>query len=272
MGFSHLLHFACLRQVEQGSAVSFPGFCPHESRLLWCVSNTARKCKKPQGETAAVPNPTVQPVWRALAHWSPTERTSVGSLSHRSFPSPDSKQVILGDHNIQVFEHTEHLMRIETIVWHPSYDYQTLDHNIMLIKLAHPVQTDAYVQPVALLTACPAASTSCVVSGWGNILSDVFSPYNLQCINIPILSNAQCEGFYPRMITSTMLCAGYLEGGKDACQVRANDHDSDGPLVCNGELQGIVSWGIGCAQKDQPGVYTKVCSLLPWIESTMAAN
>uniref|UniRef100_A0A8C4WMT7 Peptidase S1 domain-containing protein n=1 Tax=Gopherus evgoodei TaxID=1825980 RepID=A0A8C4WMT7_9SAUR len=315
MGFSHLLHFACLRQVEQGSAVSFPGFCPHESRLLWCVSNTARKCKKPQGETAAVPNPTVQPVWRALAHWSPTERTSVWiplqewahgpikatllllaaapqgvdrmvggyECSPHSQPwqvvsaahcwyYPDSKQVILGDHNIQVFEHTEHLMRIETIVWHPSYDYQTLDHNIMLIKLAHPVQTDAYVQPVALLTACPAASTSCVVSGWGNILSDGSDPYNLQCINIPILSNAQCEGFYPRMITSTMLCAGYLEGGKDACQVRANDHDSDGPLVCNGELQGIVSWGIGCAQKDQPGVYTKVCSLLPWIESTMAAN
>uniref|UniRef100_A0A674J0L3 Peptidase S1 domain-containing protein n=1 Tax=Terrapene triunguis TaxID=2587831 RepID=A0A674J0L3_9SAUR len=148
-----------------------------------------------------------------------------------------------------------------------DYDYQTLDHDIMLIKLAHPVRTDAYVQPVSLPTACPAAGTSCVVSGWGNILSDVFSPYNLQCVNIPILSNAACEGSYPGMITSTMLCAGYLEGGKDACQ-----GDSGGPLVCNGELQGIVSWGVGCAQKDQPGVYTKVCSLLPWIKSTMAAN
>uniref|UniRef100_A0A8C3T4G6 Peptidase S1 domain-containing protein n=1 Tax=Chelydra serpentina TaxID=8475 RepID=A0A8C3T4G6_CHESE len=107
---------------------------------------------------------------------------------------------------------------------HCCYDYQTLDHDIMLIKLAHPIQPDAYVQPVPLPTACPAAGTSCVVSGWGNILSDVFSPYNLQCVNIPILSNAECEGSYPGMITSTMLCAGYLEGGKDACQVRANGH------------------------------------------------
>uniref|UniRef100_A0A8C3HJE5 trypsin n=1 Tax=Chrysemys picta bellii TaxID=8478 RepID=A0A8C3HJE5_CHRPI len=206
--------------------------------------------------------------WVVSAAHCCTRWVGAGALSHRSFPSPDSMQVILGDHNIQVFEHTEHLMRIETIVWHPSYDYQTLDHDIMLIKLAHPVRTDAYVQPVSLPTACPAAGTSCVVSGWGNILSDgVFSPYNLQCVNIPILSNAECEGSYPGMITSTMLCAGYLEGGKDACQ-----GDSGGPLVCNGELQGIVSWGVGCAQKDQPGVYTKVCSLLPWIKSTMAAN
>uniref|UniRef100_A0A8C0J9I4 Peptidase S1 domain-containing protein n=1 Tax=Chelonoidis abingdonii TaxID=106734 RepID=A0A8C0J9I4_CHEAB len=111
--------------------------------------------------------------------------------------------------------------------WYYPDSMQTLDHDIMLIKLAHPVQPDAYVQPVPLPIACPAASTSCVVSGWGNILSDVFSPYNLQCINIPILSNAECEGSYPRMITSTMLCAGYLDGGKDACQVRANEH---GPI------------------------------------------
>uniref|UniRef100_A0A8C8SWT0 Peptidase S1 domain-containing protein n=1 Tax=Pelusios castaneus TaxID=367368 RepID=A0A8C8SWT0_9SAUR len=89
---------------------------------------------------------------------------------------PNSMQVILGDHNIQVFEHTEQLMRIETIVWHPSYDYQTLDHDIMLIKLAHPLQTDAYVQPVSLPTACPAAGTSCVVSGWGNILTHLNAP------------------------------------------------------------------------------------------------
>lgn len=49
--------------------------------------------------------------------------------------------------------------------------------------------------------------------------------------------------------------------------------DSGGPLVCmvnkHMTLVGIISWGIGCGQKDVPGVYTKVTNYLDWIQDNM---
>ncbi|XP_043973028.1 transmembrane protease serine 9-like [Gambusia affinis] len=180
--------------------------------------------------------------------------------------NPYSQIVILGENHIWMHEGTEQFMAVDAIYWHESYDYQTFDYDIMLMKLAHPVAINEFVKPVALPKACPTPGDMCMVSGWGNIYTDqVFNPFYLQCVEVPILSNKECENSYPGMITERMVCAGYLEGGKDACQ-----GDSGGPLVCNGELQGIVSWGQGCAQPNYPGVYTKICALMPWINEILS--
>lgn len=45
-------------------------------------------------------------------------------------------------------------------------------------------------------------------------------PNRLQCLNVPIVSDEDCEKAYPGMITRRMVCAGYMDGGRDACNVR----------------------------------------------------
>ncbi|GAB1290731.1 Pancreatic trypsin [Apodemus speciosus] len=158
-------------------------------------------------------------------------------------------QVRLGEHNINVVEGNEQFVDAAKIIKHPSFNSRTLNNDIMLIKL---------------FPLC----TQCLISGWGNTLSfGVNNPDLLQCLNAPVLPQADCEASYPGQITNNMICVGFLEGGKDSCQ-----GDSGGPVVCNGQLQGIVSWGYGCALKDSPGVYTKVCNYVDWIQNTIAAN
>ena len=65
----------------------------------------------------------------------------------------------------------------------------------------------------------------------------------------------------------------YEEGGVDTCQ-----GDSGGPLVCHSStggqyyLQGLTSFGIGCADPQNPGVYTRVSDLVTWTESIYLAS
>ncbi|KAM9309047.1 trypsin-2-like [Pholidichthys leucotaenia] len=174
-------------------------------------------------------------------------------------------EVRLGEHHIMYSEGTEQFISSSHVISHPDFDYWNLSNDIMLIKLSQPATLNSYVKPVALPSSCAPAGTMCRVSGWGNTMSSTDDPDKLRCLDIPILSDSDCNNSYPGMIDNSMFCAGYLEGGKDSCQ-----GDSGGPVVCNGELQGVVSWGYGCAQRDHPGVYAKVCIFSDWLEKTMA--
>lgn len=113
----------------------------------------------------------------------------------------------------------------------------------------------------------------------------------LQKGEIRVINQTTCEKLMPQQITPRMMCVGYLSGGVDACQVGAGrlglgwglgrwaghlslvspQGDSGGPLSsveADGRIfqAGVVSWGEGCAQRDKPGVYTRIPVLRDWIK------
>ncbi|CAL8340095.1 unnamed protein product [Lota lota] len=171
-------------------------------------------------------------------------------------------KVVLSEHHLSANEGVEQWFNVSNVIVHYMYNYRTFDNDIMLVKLDRPAVLNSRVQPVTMPTADTPAlrtDTTCAVSGWGltKVYNDYLSPV-LRVVDVDFIPS--CQYYYYFRITNNMICAGSRFGGKDSCQ-----GDSGGPLICKNNFEGIVSWGIGCANPYYPGVYTKVRNYLSWI-------
>lgn len=161
-------------------------------------------------------------------------------------------------------------VRPQSLIVHPNYVPGSPHHDIALIMLEAPL--DGAVMP--LYNGEPVPDTPATVVGWGARNPKAGEgqsgnyPRQLYQVNVPIVPNEVCNqpASYNGRITHTMLCAGYPQGGKDACA-----GDSGGPLMVrdntgNYRQVGIVSQGEGCALPKKYGIYTKVASYAGWIQ------
>lgn len=104
--------------------------------------------------------------------------------------------------------------------------------------------------------------TLATIAGFGTTSEGGDAPATLQKARVPITTDAYCGSAYSNFDPSTMVCAGYPEGGVDACQ-----GDSGGPLFAGGRVVGATSFGEGCGRPGKPGVYARVADapLREWI-------
>ncbi|XP_077412482.1 polyserase-2-like [Vanacampus margaritifer] len=199
------------------------------------------------------------------------------SAAHCFFRSSRSVTAFVGRQSQQGSNPNLVRRSIERIIIHPAYNSRSNDNDMALLRLSSPVTFNNFVRPVCL-AATPStffAGTDSWVTGWGNIGSNDPLPFpqNLMEVEVPVVGNRQCGCDYivPGRITENMICAGLREGGKDSCQ-----GDSGGPMVTKqGSVwvqSGVVSFGIGCALPQFPGVYARVSRYQDWISSNIESN
>nr|AAA28918.1 serine proteinase [Drosophila melanogaster] len=156
-------------------------------------------------------------------------------------------------------------------VVHPKYSFLTYEYDLALVKLEQPLEFAPHVSPICLPeTDSLLIGMNATVTGWGRLSEGGTLPSVLQEVSVPIVSNDNCKSMFMRagrqeFIPDIFLCAGYETGGQDSCQ-----GDSGGPLQAKSQdgrffLAGIISWGIGCAEANLPGVCTRISKFTPWI-------
>ncbi|XP_029312379.1 serine protease 33 [Cottoperca gobio] len=198
------------------------------------------------------------------------------------FPKPldlSSYVIYVGRYQLNGVNEHESMHRVSHVVIPPGYNEPDGGKDLALVLLSSPITWSDYVSPICL----PASGTQfpggtlCFVTGWGNIRDNVplQGSGTLQKVEVPIISQSSCQEMYQTHQTKQvdilydMICAGYQKGGKDSCQ-----GDSGGPLVCqmvNGTWvqAGVVSFGLGCAQENQPGVYARLTTYSSFISNTV---
>ncbi|XP_036135642.1 serine protease 33 [Molossus molossus] len=171
---------------------------------------------------------------------------------------------------------------VQRVLLPPDYSEDVARGDLALLQLRRPVPLSSRVQPVCLPEpgAHPPLGTPCWVTGWGSLFPGVPLPEGqpLQGVRVPLLDTHTCDHLYhvgtnvphaEHIVLPENLCAGYIQGHKDACQ-----GDSGGPLTClkSGRwvLVGVVSWGKGCALPYRPGVYTNVAIYSRWIHACLS--
>ena len=169
---------------------------------------------------------------------------------------------------------------VKKITSHPSYNKPILMANdFAIIELENAV--DVSVRPVKIAAADGSHETvgsSATVAGWGHVKDGGPSSEVKLEVTLPIVTNILCQAnltlasdvsdadrkvapdfkYTEDFISDASICAGGGYKNQDSCQ-----GDSGGPLFTkgsNGEpvLVGIVSWGLGCAKPNLPGVYARV--------------
>ncbi|KAM3830127.1 vaa serine proteinase homolog 1 isoform 2-T2 [Vipera latastei] len=180
-------------------------------------------------------------------------------------------RIILGVHSKNVPNEDEQIrVPKEKFFCLSSKTYTRWDKDIMLIRLKRPVNDSTHITPLSLPSSPPSVGSVCRIMGWGTITTTkVTYPDVPHCANINMFDYSVCQKVYRKLPEkSRTLCAGILQGGIDSCKV-----DNGGPLICNGQIQGIVSWGgYPCAQPDKPALYTNVFDYTDWIQSIIAGN
>lgn len=176
--------------------------------------------------------------------------------------------VIYGSNDI----HKGTTLKAMKMIRHPEFDAAKFLHDIAILLVDNEFEYGNNARPICVPSApVNIFNSDVVVAGWGFLSQDGKAVDYLRYTVVKVVPNARCADKFQHTgyRKDLMYCAYRLN--TDACQ-----GDSGGPMMTRVQdgryLQvGIVSYGIGCALDDMPGVYARLEALVPWLLKSIGA-
>ncbi|XP_018495222.1 proclotting enzyme-like [Galendromus occidentalis] len=198
-------------------------------------------------------------------------------LSPKKVTDASLFRVRLGEHDLSRRSQDSVERSVVRLITHENFEYGLNTNDIALMFMNQDVTFNRYISPICLpysKNIIPDNITEkyAYVTGWGRTRYLGKTAEVLQQASFPIWDSKRCSDAYKavhidHVDRERFICAGDESGVQDSCQ-----GDSGGPLVrpegyapTRFYQVGIVSFGVRCATKGFPGVYTRVTNYLDWI-------
>ncbi|CAH1248090.1 CTRB2 [Branchiostoma lanceolatum] len=186
----------------------------------------------------------------------------------------ETHKVVLGEHDRNGESESIQELQIEYAFRHEAFDFQTIQNDIMLLKLRTSAALGDAVNAVCLPDQGDVHTGACWITGWGlngtnagDRLAGV-----LQQAELSLISDDDCSSRWGAVFNpSCMICAGAVDKG--GCM----HGDSGGPLVCENsaggyDVIGLVSFGERLCDPFYPTGFVRVAAFRDWIDQIMALN
>ncbi|KAJ8924315.1 hypothetical protein NQ315_007108 [Exocentrus adspersus] len=192
---------------------------------------------------------------------------------------PSELLLRLGEHDLSTeaepYLHQER--RVQIVASHPQFDPRTFEYDLALLRFYEPVNFQPNILPVCVpQTNENFVGRTAYVTGWGRLYEIKTAPSPASCRRSPCPSSTTPSArpcIDPPGTSSTSRTSSSARGGGGAVSIPAKE-TRGGPMVIQREdkrflLAGVISWGIGCAEPNQPGVYTRISEFRDWINQIL---